>query len=201
MIFSVKSNYTSPALNRSDHHHQSPSSIRSLSNFIIIIITYIKNYHQLSFIANGEEALVQIATSSPCSFPGLRRLLSLFFFPLVPCSSYLFMFLVHVPCSCSLFMFLVHVPCSCSLFMFPTHVPFLFPSRSCHVHFFFLSFLHFPLCSFTCAEKLTKDKWMPSKTQSTWKSTAMIHSPGYGRWLLPALHGPLCLCTLPPECQ
>merc|ERR1719180_101382 len=24
--------------------------------------------------------------------------------------------------------------------------------------------------------------------------------PGYGRWLLPALHGPLCLRTLPTEC-
>ena len=141
-----------------------------------------QNHQHVSFIANGEEALVQIATISTRSFPGLRRLLSLFLLS-------------------SLFMFLVHVLCSCSLFMFPIHVPFLFPSRSCHVHFLFLSFLHFPLCSFTCAEKLTKDKWMPSKTQSTWKSTAMIHSPGYGRWLLPALHGPLCLCTLPPECQ
>ena len=116
-----------------------------------------------------------------------------------PCS--LFKLSFYVPCSCSVFMFLVHVPCSSSLFMFPIHVPFLFPSCSCHAHFLFLSFLHFSLCSFTCAEKLTKDKWMPSKTQSTWKSTAMIHSPGYGRWLLPALHGPLCLCTLPPECQ
>ena len=42
---------------------------------------------------------------------------------------------------------------------------------------------------------------MPSKTLSTWKLTAMIRSLGCGRWLLPALHGPLCLRTLPTECQ
>merc|ERR1712032_190270 len=65
--------------------------------------------HVLSSIhheANGEEALVQIATSSTRSFPGLRRLLSLFLLS-------------------SLFMFLVHVPCSC-----PFPVPFMFMSCS-----------------------------------------------------------------------
>ena len=65
-----------------------------------------QNHQHVSFIANGEEALVQIATSSTRSFPGLRRLLSLFLLS-------------------SLFMFLVHVPCSC-----PFPVPFMFMSCS-----------------------------------------------------------------------
>ena len=98
-----------------------------------------QNHHQLSFIANGEEALVQIATSSPRSFPGLRRLLSLFFsyfcsFPFLFFSFLPFLFapfltllsrLVAFSPRSFFLLFLFHVPCSCS---FP--VPFIFMSCS-----------------------------------------------------------------------
>ena len=94
------------------------------------------------------------------------------------------------------------VPClslllAFSFFSFPFFaLSWLFRSFPGSSSFFLLS-LFFP----GMGKKRRTRKTLLGSGRIGMPSKKLFLSPGYGRWLLPPLHGPICLRPLPTKCQ